>query len=61
MTFFLLGGFFAVMAVLVLVGTWWAVGRYHAMIINLVAGILLLVIGVGMISYGFYLRRKPIA
>lgn len=58
MTFFLLGGFFTVMAILVLIGTLWAVGRTHAMIVNLAAGLLLLVIGLGMIAAGAYKRRK---
>lgn len=60
MTFFLLGGFFAVMATLVLIGTLWTIGRTHAMVVNFVAGLLLLAIGLGMIAFGAHVRRKPL-
>jgi len=56
-TFFLLGGFFAVMGVLVLIGTFWTLARPHAMVVNFVSGLVLLVIGVAMIAFGQHLRR----
>jgi uncharacterized membrane protein YoaK (UPF0700 family) len=57
-TFFLLGGFFTSMGLLVLIATLWTVARPHAMVVNFVAGLVLLVIGVGMIAFGGHLWRR---
>lgn len=57
MTFVLLGGFFTVMSLLVLIGTLWTFARPHAMVVNLVAGLILLVIGGAMLGYGAHKRR----
>lgn len=48
----MLGGFFSVLAVLVLIGTYWTVGRWHAMVVNLGAGATLLVVGIVMLWIG---------
>ncbi|MBX7166582.1 MAG: hypothetical protein K1X74_09575 [Pirellulales bacterium] len=54
----MLGAFFAAMGVLVLVATYWTVGRFHAMVVNVCAGTLLSLIGIGMYSLG---RRQRAA
>jgi len=56
----LLGGFFCVLAVLVLIGSIWSTGRPHAMVVNIGAGTLMLVVGSGMLWIGTRLRR-PLA
>lgn len=48
----MLGAFFSVLAVLVLVGTYWTVGRTHAMVVNLGAGVTLLAVGLAMLWAG---------
>ena len=57
-SFLMLGTFFAVMGSLVLVGTFWTLERMHAMVVNLVAGLLLLAIGLGMLALGARARRR---
>ncbi|MBX7071536.1 MAG: hypothetical protein K1X71_00200 [Pirellulales bacterium] len=57
MTFVLLGGFFTVMALLVLIGTLWTLARPHAMVVNLVAGLILLAMGGAMFGFGVHKRR----
>ncbi len=54
----LLGGFFSILAVLVLIGTLWALDRPHAMIVNLAAGMVLLAVGGGMFWSGSRARRS---
>lgn len=56
----LLGGFFCVLAVLVLIGSYWSMGRPHAMVVNLGAGGLMLLVGLAMLWMGVRLRR-PLA
>ncbi len=51
----LLGTFFTVLATLVLIGTLWTLDRPRAMTVNLVAGLTLLAVGIGMIWGG---RRR---
>lgn len=53
----MVGGFFALLALLVLVGTWWTLERPRAAAVNVVAGLLLMAIGLGMIAAGRHLRR----
>lgn len=53
--FYLLGVFIVVLAVPVLIGTFFA-GRGHAMVVNAAAGLVLLAIGVAFILRG---RVKP--
>ncbi len=52
----MLGAFFSVLAALVLVGTFWTVGRWHAMVVNLGAGVMLLVVGLAMLWGGRRIR-----
>lgn len=59
MSFLLLGSFFCVLAVLVLIGSYWALGRPHAMIVNIAAGVMMLLVGGGMIVMGQRMRRPP--
>lgn len=54
----MLGTFFNVMGGLVLVATFWTLDRPHAMVVNLVAGGLLLVIGASMTFGGLRVRRS---
>ena len=60
-SFLMLGAFFAVMGSLVLVGTLWTLERMHAMVVNLVAGVILLAIGLAMLALGARARRRLIA
>lgn len=60
-SFLMLGTFFAVMGSLVLLGTFWTLERMHAMVVNLVAGLLLLAIGLGMLALGARARRRALA
>lgn len=53
----MVGGFFALLALLVLVGTWWTLERPRAAAVNVVAGMLLLGIGLGMMAAGRRLRK----
>ncbi len=59
-SYLMLGAFFAVMGSLVLVGTFWTLERPHAMVVNLVAGLLLLAIGLAMLALGVRARRRLI-
>jgi len=59
-SFLMLGTFFAVMGSLVLVGTFWTLERMHAMVVNIIAGLLLLAIGLGMLALGVRARRRLI-
>ena len=54
----MLGVFFVVLAVLVLIGSWWAVGRTHALVVNLGAGGVLLLIGLAMWALGRRLGHR---
>lgn len=53
----LLGGFFTVLATLVLLGTLWTLDRPRPMVVNLLAGGLLLTIGLLTIIAGWRLQR----
>jgi hypothetical protein len=55
-TMMMLGAFVGILAVPVLIGSAFA-GRDHAMIVNIVAGVVLLAIGVGMFLRGRFVRR----
>lgn len=46
-----LGIFFSIMGALVLVGTFWALGKMAAVIVSLLSGGILLAIGLGMWRY----------
>ncbi len=52
-----IGSFFAFFAVLVLLGTFWE-HRAHAVVVNIVAGLVLFAIGAGMTIYGYFLTRR---
>lgn len=54
----MVGGFFALLAVMVLIGTWWTLERPRAAAVNVASGLLLLVIGLGMIAVGRAMRRR---
>ncbi|MGD9647772.1 MAG: hypothetical protein AB7U73_18820 [Pirellulales bacterium] len=56
-SYLMLGAFFAVMGTLVLIGTFWTLERMHAMVVNLVAGLILLAAGVAMLALGVRVRR----
>lgn len=56
-TMMMLGGFVAILAVPVLIGSAFA-GREHAMYVNIAAGVVLLAIGVGMLLRGRFVRRS---
>ncbi len=59
-SFLLLGSFFSILAVLVLFGTLWTLDRPRAVIVNLSAGGLLLVIGLIMLYAGRRVQRSRI-
>lgn len=52
-----LGIFVSVIAIPVLIGTFWA-NSYKAVVVNLTAGVVLLGIGVAMAAWGFVTRRS---
>lgn len=54
----ILGGFFSLLATLVLIGSFWATGRTHALIVNLAAGGLMLAVGLTMMWIGRRLQTK---
>ncbi|MBX3415865.1 MAG: hypothetical protein KF708_24495 [Pirellulales bacterium] len=58
-TLSVLGIFFCVLGVLVVIGTYWTLGHTHAMIVNLGAGLATLGVGLLMLWIGARLR-KPI-
>ncbi len=57
-SFLLLGSFFSLLAMLVLIGTLWTLDRPRAMIVNLAAGSLLLLIGLIMLYFGRRVQRS---
>lgn len=54
----LLGTFFTVLACLVLLGTFWTLDRPRPMVVNLIAGGLLLAIGLATLYGGRRLQRR---
>ena len=44
-----LGFFFTIIASLVLIGTYWAVGDFRGMVVSICSGLVLLAVGTGMI------------
>lgn len=52
-----IGLFVIVMSIMVLIGTFFAV-RPHAMVVNVVAGLVLLAIGIGMVVLGRKTRKR---
>ena len=57
-SFLLLGSFFSILAMLVLIGTLWTLDRPRAVIVNLSAGGLLLLIGLVMLYAGRRVQRS---
>jgi hypothetical protein len=57
-SFLLLGSFFSVLATLVLIGTFWTLDRPRAMVVNLIAGGVLLGIGLFMLYLGRRVQRS---
>lgn len=57
----ILGIFFLIIGLLVLVGTFWAIGNYRAVVVNLVSGFVLLVVGgiMGGIASRLKNRKHP--
>lgn len=55
----ILGGFFSLLATLVLIGSFWATGGSPALKVNLAAGALMLVIGLTMMWIGRRLQTRP--
>ncbi len=55
----ILGFFLTILGMLVLIGTYWAIGNMHAVIINAVSGLVLTLIGVAMLAFARRSRRKP--
>lgn len=53
-----LGGFFAIMGTLVLIATYETIGNPPAMIVNVVSGIVLLGVGVGMLFTSRRMNRS---
>jgi putative Mn2+ efflux pump MntP len=49
-SFMVMGGFFAVLAVLVLAGTFWADDFSFPVVLNVIAGVLLLLIGLSLVA-----------
>ncbi len=58
MTLRVLGSFFAIMGVLVLIGTYKAVGNPAAMVVNIASGVVLGIIGIGMIQISRRMSRQ---
>lgn len=56
-TLLMIGAFLAILAVPVVIGTWWA-NTTAAAVVNVVFGLLLLALGVGAFARGWYLRRR---
>ncbi len=46
-----------VIALPVLLGTFWA-GRMHAAVVNVIAGLILLAVGVGLATFGMRARKR---
>lgn len=55
-TLLMLGGFVTVLSITVLIGTAWGVER-HAMIVNALAGLILLALGVGWMIRGWWVLK----
>ena len=45
----ILGFFFTILAVQILIGTFWSLDDYRAVVVNLICGAVLLAVGIGMI------------
>jgi len=54
----MMGAFFSVLAVLVLIGTFWALGQFRAAVVNFTAGAILLGIGLTLLGVGKRFRAK---
>lgn len=52
-----LGFFFSILGALVLVGTFWAIGKTAAILVSLASGGILLAIGLGMWRYASRLKQ----
>lgn len=52
----IIGTFFALFSLLVLVGTFWE-HRVRAIIVNIAAGLVLFLIGAGMAGFGWWMKR----
>ncbi|MCA9103241.1 MAG: hypothetical protein R3C10_14770 [Pirellulales bacterium] len=55
---FMLGSFFLVMGTLVMIGSAWANQRPHALVVNIVAALVLLAVGGGMVAMGWYYKTS---
>ena len=54
----ILGFFFSVLGLLVLVGTLWSLDNTPALIVNVASGAVLTLVGLGMIAYARRSRRQ---
>ena len=59
-TLLVIGSFFALLAVLVLLGSFWAEELDFPVVVNVAAGVLLMLVGLGMVLMSRRLRRRPI-
>ena len=54
----ILGFFFTVLGVLVLLGTFWSLDNTRAVVVNVASGALLTLVGLGMIAFARRSRRR---
>lgn len=54
----MLGAFFSILALLVEIGSAWAVARPHALVVNVVAGLILLAVGLAMLALGWRFHKR---
>ena len=54
----ILGIFFVVIGVLVLLGTFWALGNFKAVVVNLASGVILSAVGALMVVIAQRLKRR---
>jgi hypothetical protein len=59
-TFAVLGSFFCVLGTLVVIGTYWTLGHFHAMVVNLGAGLATIAVGLAMLWVAARMRRPVV-
>ena len=59
-TLLVLGAFFTVLSVLVLLGSFWSEKLDFPVVVNIASGVLLMVVGLGMSLMSWHLRRQSI-
>ena len=53
----IIGGFFAILSVFVLIGTFFE-DSYEGRVVNVAAGLILLLVGLGMLAFGRRLKNR---